>query len=249
MAARLNLTLRQIPWSLLAKASALVLVWFFAPFLVFFLLALYCYFFPSYQSGRLFFPFVFIITLAFLMPISIWCAVVLGGFFVLLFGIKDLFFIDRPFVHEMLVFALLFFLFFGFFSRVMSWEGVSPIFSAMGMAMCFSLLLGGVISYYDVAPETKGEDYLGMPSASRRHRALLGISIAFLMMWELTLVLLFVPLNRYEATALAVLFSATLVELFQDYFRRRFVRQRVLFAASVLFAAMVLILATTEWGL
>ena len=47
MAGKLKSISRQIHWSLLLKAAVFALAWFFVPFWLFFLIALYLYFIPK----------------------------------------------------------------------------------------------------------------------------------------------------------------------------------------------------------
>src|ERR1700735_5015882 len=101
---------KQIHWSLLAKAAIFALGWFFLPFWLFLLLALYLYFFPFFQSRKLLgAPFLGLLALTFIGPASFFMAIVFGLLFYYLLLIKDLVLIDRKAAYELFAFVLLFF--------------------------------------------------------------------------------------------------------------------------------------------
>src|ERR1700722_12935955 len=109
MVEKLKSISKQIHWSLLARAALFALFWFFLPFWLFFLLALYLYFIPFFQERTLPVPFFILLLLTFIESPGIFFAVIFGLLFYYLLLIKNLVLIDRKSGYELFVLAITFF--------------------------------------------------------------------------------------------------------------------------------------------
>lgn len=110
MEERLRSITKQIHWSLAVKAAVFGVVWYFSPGWFFFLVALYMYFIPPFNSAKLLAPFATLTLLCLVQPKSLIFMVIAAALFTWILLIRDLIFIDRKSAYEILVFALSFFL-------------------------------------------------------------------------------------------------------------------------------------------
>src|SRR5258708_3233304 len=117
MVAKLRSILRQTRWSLIAKASIFGVAWFFLPFWVFTIVAIYLYLSSLFRAGRFLFPFFLIYAITWFSSPTLWLALYASVLFCCILGIKDLIFIKRAQVYEIFALLALFLVYTGFFAR------------------------------------------------------------------------------------------------------------------------------------
>lgn len=234
MAAKLKLTSRTIPWSLLIKAFAAAASWLILPYRLFFVLVLGFYFIPFFEPRRLLLPFGLFLFFAALLPANVPSALLLAFIFFLILGIKDLILVDRTAAYEMLFFALFFLAALGFFSRFESPSGeFFP--AAVGVVLIFVLLLKNFLGF---SPE-----FSALPSRER----FLVAGIAGLILSQWLFAVLFLPMNRFYQAALAFLGGTILAELLFTYVSKSLERRKILAYFSVFFTVVAVVLALNSW--
>lgn len=234
MAAKLKLTSKTIPWSLLAKALVLAALWPVLPYWLFLFLALGFYFIPFFEPRRLFLPLaLFLFFAAFLTP-SYSSALLLGLIFFLILGIKNLVIVDRTAAYEALFFVLFFLTALGFFGSFESPAG--QLFAASAAAaLVFALLLKGFLRF---SPE--------FMALTGRERFLITV-LPGIIVWQWLLAVLILPMNHFYQTALVFLGGAALAELMRAYINRSLERRKILAYFSVFFAVVAIVLAANSW--
>ncbi len=237
MATKLRLILRRIHWSLVLRAAVFSCAWFLAPFWAFLLVAAYFYFYPFFRPLTFALPFLLLIFLMAVEPQILSLAVFFAVIFYLILGIKDLILINRKPAYEVLVLLLSFLMFVRFFLEFVSWAGLrAPLYSLV-MAAVFSFLSRGFLSY-----ETSGEKEI----AGRRD-VILGL--VCLLLWQTSLVALFLPTNFLYQAAILFLVAMMALELASDYLGRNLTRQRILTNLTVALGILTMILGSASWGL
>lgn len=240
MVGKLKLILGQIHWSLLVKASVWVLGWWFFPFWLFLILAFYLYFVPPLRSGQLFWNFFCILILSFFWRGDAFNGLLLGVLVYLLFGIKDLIFVNRKLVLEVLSIFGLFLLAFSIFQRIESWLSFKAVLGAMFLAGTFGFLFKSFKDYRELPKEISGgEDKI------RVEGFMTGVVVFVVFQLAFVLIVLPVP-DMYKI----VLFFATIVaiwEILQKYFDGTLTKRRVLVVGSVLLVIFILLLASNIW--
>lgn len=226
----------QIPWSLLLRAVAFGLGWLILPFWVFLILALGLYFIPFFQVWKLFFPFALTLVLAYLVPVGLWAALFLGALFFFILGVKDLVLIDRTAAFRFLLYIFLFIAFFYSFSRFDSGITTASFFWFFLLSLLFAFLLGNFFGYSGLGAEKK------------RFRGVT-LSLLALILFEISLVILFLPLSFFSATLLAFSAAVILFELASDYFSGRLNGLRILSYGTIFFAVYTLILASQGFSI
>jgi len=237
MEARLESTLRTIPWWLTLKAAIFGAAWLLLPFWLFFLLALALYFFPLFEPGRLAVPLLSTLFFTWLLTPNLWAAVFLGLLFFFILGIKDLIFIHRFPAYEALIFllfALAFLNFFAHFDRPNA-PGLLP---GLGLLFLFFALLYWSFLRY-------GERSLpgGIPA---RRKFLTGL-LALFLLGEWLAVLVFLPLNFFLATALLLLGAVSLVELLWSHAEKKLTCREILVHFSAALVFLTIVLAANSW--
>ncbi len=235
MVARLKLTSKLIPWYLLLKAIALGAAWVFLPFWVFLLFAIYFYFSSFFQSAKLFWPFLLTLAFAYVFEPTFPHAVFFGAAFFLIFGIKDLAFINRLAAYEILAFLLLFLLSLNFFLTFGSWGNSWIFLASLAASVIFFILAKGLVDYGEFSVD--------------RAKKIAGIGVAAFLLWQLSWAAIFLPINPFYQAALVFLLAAIFLDLLLDYFAGRLTRERI-FAEFILFIVFGgLIFFGTQWSL
>jgi hypothetical protein len=235
MAEKLKSISRQIHWSLLLRAAVFALAWFFFPFWLFFLVALYLYFVPLFQAGAFVIPFFVVLVLAFIHAPSVLFALALGAIFYYLLLIKDLLLIDRVAAYELLVLVLSFFLFREFYQSFGSGFAGGALWFASLIAALFGLLMNSFIKF-TLDPEGGG---------IRRPAVLLSL----LAVWQFLVLGLFLPLDFIYQSVIVFLIAVLVVDLVPEYCLHGPVRSKIFATSTVVFAFLVLILASARWGI
>ncbi len=234
MAAKLKLTSRTIPWSLLVKALALAAVWLALPYWLFLLLALGFYFVPFFEPRRLLLPFGLFLIFAAILPHTIYFALAAALVFFLILGIKNLVLINRAAAYETLFFVFFFLTVLGFFSRLESPSG-QIFLTSTAVALIFALLLKNLLHF---SPE-----FLAL---ARREKFVL-VGLAGIIIWQWLLAILFLPMNRFYQTALVFLGGVVIAELLFAYASNSLEKRKILTYFSVFFAVVAVILAANPW--
>lgn len=218
---------------LFLKAGILGFLWLFLPFWIFLAASFYFYFFPFFQPLRLALPFFLTLIAAAILPANIWLALFLAALFFLILGIKNLIFVNRLAAHQFLVFFLLFLLFLSFFSGFENWQHWIVSFSVFGVSAVFLLLAKELVDY-------------GGGTGRRRTFFILGFGA--LLIWQLCLVLLFLPLNYFYETALLLLSAVFLLDVLLEHLKNKLDGRKILTDFSIFFALSAVILASARWG-
>lgn len=240
MAAKLRLILKQTHWSLALKAILFGVAWLFLPLWAFFLLGLYFYLVPLFRPLMLALPFFVVLFFAATEPASVWLAVLFSVLFYMILGIKDFILIRRQPVHEVLVLSLLFLIFVRFFSVVDSWSGYIVLFYSLALGVVLFSLARGFMVYGDITEAS-------VRALARRRDVALAV-IAFIL-WQITLVLIFAPLNFLYQSAILFVVATLCLEFAYDYLNGNLTRRRALTNFSIFFVFLVVILGSAQWGL
>lgn len=245
MVARLKSISKQIHWSLLTKASVFGLAWFFFPFWLFILIALYLYFVPPSQAGRLGVPFLVLLILTYIEPANLWYAIIFALLFYCLLLIKDLLLIDRKSAFELLVLALSFFLFNSFYSN---FGAAGFTAAAMTYALLTALLFGWLIhSFINCFSERRNnEDENGEYRNKVRFHRIAGW-LSFVLIWQFLIAGLFLPLNASYQSVIAFIAAILIADLLPEYCLAGLSRQKVLGTATTAFILLALVLASASW--
>src|SRR3989344_5465762 len=241
MVARLKLISNPIPWSLVIKTVVLGGIWYFLPFPIFLVLALYFYLVPMFKPSELAAPYFVTLILAFFLQTSFWAAVFVAVSMYLILGAKDLIFINRKAVYETIVFILVFVMFLRFFQEFGTWFGISSVLWSVALAFFTYILFKGFLSYEGVF----GEE---LTVEARRHKFLI-LGLSSFIVWQLTWVLVFLPVGSIYQTAVMFLVSIILLELTSAYFSQSLTARKVLMNFTLFFILLVLILTSTKWEL
>lgn len=263
MEERLRSILRRIHWSSLLKAAIFAAVWLWLPFWVFVLVAFYLYFIPWFKPGRLAFPFLALVVLAFLEAQSFPFALIFGAIFYCILLVRDLLVLDRRSVYEVIVLALAFFFLRGFYQFFN--EGIGGSTGSGGAALFYAFLVAAVIaallrsflgafpedaSLTASAPEAAGEKArtAGVPRTGRRIRNA-AAWLSFLLFAQIGIVCLFLPLDfTYQAIA-AFLVVVLFIDLVAEYIFAGLSRNKMLGVSSTVFILLAIVLSSARWGL
>ena len=241
MVARLKLISNPIPWSLVIKTVVLGGIWYFLPFPIFLVLALYFYLVPMFKPSELAAPYFVTLILAFFLQTSFWAAVFVAVSMYLILGTKDLIFINRKAIYETIVFILIFVMFLYFFLGLGSWFGISSILWSVMLALFIYILFKGFLGYEGVLSEE-------LTVEAKGHKFLV-LGLSSFLVWQLTWVLVFLPIGSIYQTAVAFLVSVILLELVLVYFSRSLTARKILMNFTLFFILLVLILTSTRWEL
>jgi len=237
MAVKLKSVLKRIHWSLALKAAVFAASWFLLPLWLFFLIALYLYFVPPFQSGKLVAPFLVLMFFATTLTPSLWLAALFGVLWYLILGIKDLVFIDRKEAYESLVLLLIFFSGIRFFAHFDSWSGIMPLLADLLFGAAVFLLCKGFLGYVDEAH-----------GVSRERKAIAAV-VAALVIFEAALIIVFLPLHFLYQASLFFITALVFLESVFEYARGALTRRMLLMNFSIFFVFLVIILGSAKWTL
>ncbi len=242
MVERLKLISGRIHWSLVAKASALGLIWYLLPFWLFLLAAFYFYFVPVFRSMRFLFPFLILLLLVspILLEESLGLAGLLGAAFFVLLGVKDLILAERRSSYEIFILILVFLGFLSFFSHFENWLGLGVVLGSLFLSLILFFLSKNLINYEDSVLEELTFSSSTVLTAS-------GL-IAFLV-WQTIWGFLFLPFNYIYQTIALLVFTFVVLELVLAYLAKNLTPKKILTQFSILFVFLVLALTSTRWEL
>jgi hypothetical protein len=248
MAAKLKSILRQTHWSLLLRAAIFALAWYFFQggwFWLFVLVALYLYFVPPFQAGRLLWPFIALLILAFAEPANLVFIIIFAALFYYLLLIKDLLLIDRKSAYEILIFALSFFLLRDFYRA--AGGGIS------GWGIWYAFLLAaflGILASRFMAVFSMG-DPNASDNASRTKHPLRRIVawLTFLLSWQFLILGLFLPLDFIYQSAIVFLILILVIDFAPNQYLGDITSSKILTTGIAVFAVLIIVLASARWGL
>jgi hypothetical protein len=241
MAAKLKSITRQIHWSLLLKSAVFAFAWFYFPFWIFLLVALYCYFVPLFRTGKFAVPFIVLLVLCLFHAPSVPMAVIFGAIFYYLLLIKDLLLIDRATARSFLVMALSFFLFREFYAAFANGPVGIGLFGAFAAAALFGFLMHNLIGNFRRSYE--GDD--------DREEAVRNVvsTLSFLLIAECLVIGLFLPLNFIYQSIIVFLAAAIIVDLVPSHVFGTLSSEKIRLTSVVFFALFVVVLVSARWGL
>ncbi len=242
MVEKLKSILRRTSWSLLLRAVIFGVAWWALPFWLFLLIALYLYFVPTTGAGKVSVPVVVLLLITFLEPQSIVAAVMFAALFYFILLIKDLIIIDRRSAYELLILALSYFLLRGFFLNVGGSLSYWSLLDSLIAAAAVSAMTMSFIRNF--SPST--EQGMAAPREARSFDRMLGW-LVFLLMWQLIIVGLFLPLNFLYQSAVVFLLAVILIDLIPQHVFGELSRIKALATGTVLFALIVIVLASARW--
>lgn len=235
---------RRISWSSLLKAVIFAAAWWAAPYISFWpflLVALYLYFIPIAGSQKVSGPFFVLLLLCFATGNGILSAILFGAIFYFILLIKDLLIIDRKSAYEVLVLVLSYLAVREvYLSTGGALGGRALLYSVTGAA-AIAVLVAGFVKHFSAAPD-------GAAREARSFRRMLGW-MAFILMWQLLIVGLFLPLDFLYQSAVVFLLAAILIDLVPHYVFGELSRIKVLATGTVLFSLLVIVLASARWTL
>jgi hypothetical protein len=237
MVLELKLVLKKIHWSLITKSLILGLVWFIFPYWFFLILSLFFYFIPIFRPFNLFFPFLIFIFVSKNIDLSFWNGLLIAILFFFILGIKDLIIIHRGLAYEFLGF--LFFIIFtlNFFQKFNLGFGILNILIALLIALFYFLFFKNQIYFESEFGELNSKNFK------------IGLGIISFFIWQLILILNFLPLNFYLQSAILILFAVLAFEVILNYSFFGLNKQFLLANVLIFIILFILILMFNQWQL
>lgn len=230
MVEKLKSISRRIHWSLVLKAAVFALAWWFLPFWLFFLISLYLYCIPWFQTDALAVPFFILLILCFVQPPSILFAAVFGAIFYVALLIKGLLLINRRSAYELLVLALAFLLLRDFYLTFNSGVSGTAFFGALFLAAALALLLRCLVN--------ADRDIMRVVTW-----------LSFLLFTQILFVGLFLPVDFVYQSITVFLAVVLLIDLIPEAVSGAITRNKILTTATTIFALSVIVLTSARWGL
>ena len=234
MEAKLRSIIRSTPWFSIIKATALSLVWL-SPrlFWVYLFLAFYFYFSQSFYSVRLSLAFATILGFSVFLDRTFPAAALLTVLFFLLLGIKDLAFVKRNRMQGVMFLLIILILAGLFFHAFNEWTGTPLLIASTGFAILFFLFAR------DLLRVVLGEAWPGHVSFMA--------GLLSLLAWQLSLVLLFLPMGffpRYLFALLVLLVCGWFIAL---KLNGKLTASSLLVGFSAFFTIAVALLVSIRW--
>lgn len=188
-------------------------------------------------------PFLSLIFFAWIGGGGILYALFLAIVFYLILGLKDLTFIEKKPVREVLILLIMFVAFDNLFYKFSDSGDAGAFFSIFILSIIFFLLVKNYLH---------SDDLPDVPSAGaepkKRFRSVVA-AIAAVMLLELSLAVIFLPLSFLYQTAIMFLSTTLLLELAGDYLGKTLTRRVILIDFSIFFAFLAVILGLAPWEL
>jgi hypothetical protein len=236
MVEKLKSISRQTHWSLVVRAIIFALAWFFTPFWLFAMIAASLYFFPLFRPGKLFWPFVALLILGFLQPMSFLAFCLMGAAFYYLLLIKDLLLIDRKSAYELLLLGISFFLLRDFYQTLGN--------DFNGWVIWYSLLLAGLMGVLI-------HSFIRCFSEATEQKKLAGVVgwLSFMFFWQFLILGLFLPIDFTYQSTIVFLAGALAMDLVPSYYFGELSRSKMLATSTMMFALLVIVVAAARWTL
>ncbi|MBM3256956.1 MAG: hypothetical protein FJY98_01340 [Candidatus Liptonbacteria bacterium] len=242
MEIKLKSTLSQIPWWLACKAIFIALSWFIFPFWLFFLVANYFYWLPFFAAGVFLVPFVLTLLLSAVGEPTGWLLAGIGSLFFLILGAKELAFIHRARVYEVLSVVLLFLGCLQIASFIQGKDQIGLPFIYLAVAFIFFLLRDSAFRY-----ERSHRGDAAIPQFPGKQQFLESALPAFLFFGYGSIVSGF-PLEVLPKSA--VLFAGAIAFFFLTPFEgHQLPLEKLGRYLGILTAAIIIIFITSSWTL
>lgn len=235
MAEKLRLILKRTPWSLVARAVVVSILWLRFPFWLFGFVSLSFYFFPFFRPAAFLLPFVLMLALAAILTPNGIAALLLGTIFFLILGIKDLIFIKREQAYKLAIALLLFLVFLNFFAYFENWQRPLTFFWSLVMSALFFFLAKGLFDYGGAGVDWK--------------KKLFVLGMGTLLVWQISFAVLFLPMHFFSQAVFLLVVAVVFLEISLDYLRGRLGKEKIMGEIISFVLLTTLILATTRWSL
>lgn len=173
--------------------------------MVFAVLALY--FIPLFQPFKFFFPFLVFFFSAYFLPHDTWNGLLLTASFFLLLGIKNLEFLNRRTAYQSFVLLLIFSEYFFAFRQLGNW----------GNFWAFAILAVPAAVFFFLA-RGASELICGVEAKADKRLRVAVWGVAAFLIWQIAIIMLFLPLNPAHQVALLFLWAAILFQSGIDHF-------------------------------
>lgn len=237
METKLRLVLEKIHWSLIFKSFIVGLSWLFLPFWLFLTIVLFFYFIPIFRINSLFFQLLIFIFVAKIITLSFWNFLLISILFFLILGIKDLVIIHRGTTYEFLGLLIFFVLGLKFFEKLGGEFNWPNLILSLFFSILFFLFFKNQIFFEKKFNEL---NYFNFK---------IGLSVVAFLIWQLILVLNFLPINFYLQTAILILFISIGFEIILNYVIFGLNKQFILGNILIFFIIFILILIFNNWSL
>lgn len=233
MVEKLRSITKRIHWSLILKAAAVGAFWVYLPEWTSVVLALFLYFSSFFRIRHMGVPFLSALVISHVLGQNI-----LGGLFLavclfFILGLKELVFIDRRSVYAALIFALLFFTSFLLYENLDAWNGWFPV-KILLFGWLFWVLSRGFLLETEEQLPARAPLFLG--------------TLSFIL-WEIAMVIGFLPLDFLYQAGIIIFMSFVFFEWLIDYSRGTLGKNKILLYVSLLFILVTLISTFAKWGL
>ncbi|MEK7187515.1 MAG: hypothetical protein AAB691_01545 [Patescibacteria group bacterium] len=212
MAEKLKLVRELIPWSLVIKAIFFGAAWLALPYLLFVLAAAFLFFNPPFQAGRFSPLFLLMIWFGYALPAGPREAVFLAVLFATALGTKNLLFVDRLFVSQVLFTIASFLLWLTVFSANprpnLSFLVTSLIASGISFLLCRFVVQ--LREAHQLAPTS-----------------VFLIFLSSFLSFELAWILLLLPARPVTQALLMALGAAAFLEIFTNYLARSLTEKKL----------------------
>ncbi len=232
MVEKLKSISKKIHWSLVLKAAAVGLSWVYLPEWLAVVLALVFYFSSLFRVKHMGIPFISAVVIAHILGANILAGIFLAVCLFLIFGLKELVFIDRKSAYTALIFLIFFFTSFLLYENLDAWSAWFPVKSLI-FAWLFWVFVHGFLI------EAEG-------GATGRTPLILG-ALAFVF-WEIATAVAFLPLDFLYHAGIMIFFAFVFFEWFLDYSRGGLSKNKILLYISLLFILVTLIFSFAKWS-
>jgi len=233
MEGKLRSITKRIHWSLILKAVAVGASWVYLPEWLSVALAIFFYFSSFFRIRHMGVPFLSALILAHVLGQNILGGLFLAACLFLVFGLKELVFIDRRSAYAGLIFLIFFFASFLLYENLDAWNGWFPVKGLLFAWLFWALVRGFLLEAEEGLPE-------------RTPLALGALSFVF---WEIIMVIAFLPLDFLYQAGIAIFMAFVFFEWLVDYSRGNLAKNKILLYISLLFILVTLIFAFAKWGL
>ena len=237
MAAKLKSVLRRIHWSLALKAVLFYAAWIFFPFWAAAVLAVVLYLAPFFKPRQFLVPFLLLLLLAYFLPSNFWNGAALAGGMYLILGIKDLVFVNRRVAYQTLAYLLFLPTYLHLFATLKNWQNAAFIY----------LFLTGLIFLIVIRAFLNYSFPLSDAAEIRKRWAIAGASA--LLIWQLSITLLFLPFSFWSQAAILFLAAAILLQNILDDAAGILERKKLIFRLVLFLGALAIVLLGNGWGL
>jgi hypothetical protein len=191
------------------------------------------YFSSLFRVKHMGIPFISALVIAHVLGQNVLAGIFLAACMFLIFGLKELVFIDRRSVYTTLIFLIFFFTSFLLYENLDAWSVWFPVKSLL-FAWLFWVLINGFLI------EAEG-------GATGRTPLILG-ALAFVF-WEISTAVAFLPLDFLYHAGIMVFFAFVFFEWLLDYSRGGLSKNKILLYISLLFILITLIFSFAKWSL